>query len=552
MSFVIQRSTGRGGVALNQVRGDALRIGRGTNTDLRSDNPAVALEHAVIEERADGYTILDKGSITGTYVNGKPVESATLKKGDQIEIGDLRIEVQVAEAGKPLFLRLLASRAAAAASDVVEEAAPRAATSESGGAIKAPKIDYVSAFKLRRTYFTKVTVIALLMILSLAVIAELTQSEQNQIAFMPGGVSSAHNRALDARGVPIANNCRACHDAWQFVSDSRCQTCHNQGPHATSESAPPPCAECHQEHRGATQLVTLAEARCVSCHGNLQAHIRPDVAGASIEAKITSFGVDHPDFDIQPDRDTLNFNHELHLAPNGVLNAEGQRENLSCDSCHALVQDKGRFDPVPVNFEQHCQRCHKLTFDARFPQVEVPHGGDSDVVYGYIVSMYSGNQSALSQREQRRTLTERANTPASSRAARTADHVMKAKCAVCHVLERKGDSLVVVPPMIPTRWYQASDFSHTQHRDIACEDCHNKTRSSSETADVLIPGVNACTSCHGGRPAAGAGETATAASGCTTCHNYHDPTTQNLLTTIAAPRGHGRTASVAQSNNSGG
>jgi hypothetical protein len=518
---------------------------------MRSDNPAVALEHAVVEERGDGYVILDKGSITGTYVNGKPVESALLKKGDQIEIGDLRIEVQVADVGKPLFLRLMPSRAAAAAADTFEEEAPRA-TAASGGTVKAPKIDYVSAFKLKRPYFTKFTVVALLMIVSLAVIAELTQSEEKQVAFMPGGVSSAHTRALDARGVPIANNCKACHDAWQFVSDARCQACHRQGPHATTESAPPPCAECHQEHRGATQLVALSESRCVSCHGNLQAHIRPDVAGATVAAKITVFGVDHPEFDLPPDRDTLNFNHELHLAPNGVLNGVGQRENLSCDSCHGLVQDKGRFDPVVLSFEQHCQRCHKLTFDARFPQVEIPHGGDSDVVYGYIVSIYSGNQGALGPATERRILTERPNTPASNRAARTADHVMKAKCAVCHVIERKNDALVVTPPMIPTRWFQASDFSHTQHRDIACEDCH-KTRSSSQTSDVLIPALNACTSCHAGRPAAGAGESATAASGCTTCHDYHEPTAkQPLLTGIPAPTAHGRTASVTQPMNSGG
>src|SRR6185436_2993394 len=150
--------------------------------------------------------------------------------------------------------------------------APRTAAAAQAGAgtIKAPKIDYVDAFKLKRPYFTKLTVVALLMILSLAVIAELTRTEQNQVAFMPGGVSSAHNRALDARGVPIANNCKACHDAWQYVSDQRCQTCHNQAPHAKTEASPPPCAECHQEHRGTAQLASLAESKCVSCHGNLR------------------------------------------------------------------------------------------------------------------------------------------------------------------------------------------------------------------------------------------------------------------------------------------
>src|SRR5688572_19319645 len=110
MSFVIQLVQGRA-LKLTQVRGDLLRIGRGTNADVRSDNPAVAFEHAVIEKDSSGYyTIIDKGSITGTYVNRKPVEQQRLGKGDVIEVGDLRIEVQVADTTKPLFLRQLSSR----------------------------------------------------------------------------------------------------------------------------------------------------------------------------------------------------------------------------------------------------------------------------------------------------------------------------------------------------------------------------------------------------------------------------------------------------------
>jgi len=96
MSFLLQRVSGRN-LTLTQVSGSVLRIGRGTNQELRSENPAVALEHAVIESDAAGYLITDKGSITGTYVNRKPVETARLSKGDVIEVGNLRIEVQIAD-----------------------------------------------------------------------------------------------------------------------------------------------------------------------------------------------------------------------------------------------------------------------------------------------------------------------------------------------------------------------------------------------------------------------------------------------------------------------
>src|SRR5207244_12435922 len=80
MSFVLQRVTARG-LVLNQVSSDTLRIGRGTNAELRSDNPAVSLDHAVITADAAGYAITDKGSITGTYVNRKPLEPARLSAG---------------------------------------------------------------------------------------------------------------------------------------------------------------------------------------------------------------------------------------------------------------------------------------------------------------------------------------------------------------------------------------------------------------------------------------------------------------------------------------
>src|SRR5258707_11540458 len=150
MSFVIQRASGRG-LALTQVRRDLLRIGRGTNSELRSENPAVALEHAVIEGDANGFTIIDKGSITGTYVNRRPVETARLAKGDVIEIGDLRIEVQVLEPGKPLFIRVSTTSSAAGAffgddEEIVQGPGAR------GGALKARKIDYVDAFSLKRAW----------------------------------------------------------------------------------------------------------------------------------------------------------------------------------------------------------------------------------------------------------------------------------------------------------------------------------------------------------------------------------------------------------------
>ena len=93
MSFLIQRTSGRN-LTLTQIHGEVLRIGRGTNQELRSENPAFALEHALIESDVAGYLITDKGSITGTYVNKKPVASCGARTIGSDAAPDCRAEMQ--------------------------------------------------------------------------------------------------------------------------------------------------------------------------------------------------------------------------------------------------------------------------------------------------------------------------------------------------------------------------------------------------------------------------------------------------------------------------
>ena len=531
MSFVIQRASGRG-LALTQVRSDLLRIGRGTNAELRSENPAVALEHAVIETDANGFTITDKGSITGTYVNRRPVETARLSRGDVIEIGDLRIEVQVIEPGKPLFVRVGSTSAAAGmvADDDDDVVVAPGAGGARGGVLKAPKIDYVDAFQLKRAWLTKLSLIGILLIIAFLAVAEVTKPEK-QTAFMPGGVSSAHARAKNANGESIAKDCSACHDPWRGVSDASCTECHGKLPHAEQQNAAPACADCHSEHRGVARLAASADATCVSCHGNILAHVK-DPALLSARPKdvltITSFGDQHPDFLPRSDPDTLLFNHALHLKAGGIFNGEGRREELQCVQCHKLVESKGKADPVVLKFRDDCQRCHKLTFDPRFPDVEVPHGGDPGLVYGFVLATYAGNRDIVgkSPEEIRRILTSRPPVAPDERAVLNAEQVIKTKCSKCHIIERAGTRIAAKPPDIPTRWLLHAKFTHTQHRNLACESCHEKARQSRNTADVLMPIRKDCTGCHGGK-------SAKTSSSCATCHDYHERS--RLLLTKMAP-----------------
>jgi pSer/pThr/pTyr-binding forkhead associated (FHA) protein len=534
VSFVVQRVTGRG-LALSELEVEVLRIGRGTSAELRSDNPAVALEHAAIEEDVSGYFVTDKGSITGTYVNRKPVETARLAKGDVIEIGDLRLEVQLAEVGRPMFLRITSTASRPVRGGILEEDDPpegiTAPIAPIGPAIKAPRIDYATAFRLDRPYFKKITLTALLTIVALAITAEVLRPE-NQTAFMPGGVSSAHAHARSLAGKPVAADCQACHDPWRGVVDERCSGCHTQGPHALTQKETPPCISCHAEHRERPKLALMDEARCIACHRDLTAQVKAGTVVPPELLHVDSFGGGHPDFHYPDDPDTLRFNHRLHLQAGGIFDGRGRRQVLACTGCHKLIETRGKLDPKPVKFATDCQGCHKLTFDSALPDEEVPHAGD---LYGSVVAMYAGNGQLASKSpdEIRRILTARTSQNVDARAIVAAEQVIKTKCAKCHEIVRKGQRMVAVPPVVRTQWISRVHFSHTRHVQVPCERCHESARRSTTTREVLMPVRAACLDCHGSAK----GNTA---SGCVTCHDYHGQTRTGASMVTAgmiSPRG---------------
>jgi FHA domain-containing protein len=70
------------------------RIGRGTNADIRLDDPSVSRRHALVVRTAEGeLRALDDRSLNGLFVNGERVDWAQLDDGDELEIGSFRIYV---------------------------------------------------------------------------------------------------------------------------------------------------------------------------------------------------------------------------------------------------------------------------------------------------------------------------------------------------------------------------------------------------------------------------------------------------------------------------
>ncbi len=77
--------------------GDRTRIGRGTDVDIRLDDPMVAMAHAELVGHGDGtVTVRDLGSRHGTFVGDRRVEEARLRDGDELLIGPIALRLAVA------------------------------------------------------------------------------------------------------------------------------------------------------------------------------------------------------------------------------------------------------------------------------------------------------------------------------------------------------------------------------------------------------------------------------------------------------------------------
>ena len=62
-------------------------LGRGSQNDIRFLDTEVSRRHAVLAHGEQGWQITDLDSANGTYVNGKAVNTALVRPGDQVQIG---------------------------------------------------------------------------------------------------------------------------------------------------------------------------------------------------------------------------------------------------------------------------------------------------------------------------------------------------------------------------------------------------------------------------------------------------------------------------------
>lgn len=121
---------------------EIIKIGRLATSDVRLEDDKVSRMHAVIEVTAPGEVfIIDLGSASGTLVNGEKVNKRKLQTGDQIQVGNKRIHVDIISGKVAVASRPPVAMAAGAerATPVVDENAMTAMVDEeSEPRMKAP------------------------------------------------------------------------------------------------------------------------------------------------------------------------------------------------------------------------------------------------------------------------------------------------------------------------------------------------------------------------------------------------------------------------------
>ena len=70
---------------------DVVSLGRDPKSDIFLDDITVSRRHAEVERDGARYSIRDVGSLNGTYVNRKLVESGELNEGDEVQVGKFKL-----------------------------------------------------------------------------------------------------------------------------------------------------------------------------------------------------------------------------------------------------------------------------------------------------------------------------------------------------------------------------------------------------------------------------------------------------------------------------
>jgi hypothetical protein len=73
--------------------GGVAALGRDPGCDVVLNDSKCSRRHAVVEDGPEGLVVRDSGSVNGVYLNGQRVETARLRPGDVLRLGDVRLKL---------------------------------------------------------------------------------------------------------------------------------------------------------------------------------------------------------------------------------------------------------------------------------------------------------------------------------------------------------------------------------------------------------------------------------------------------------------------------
>ena len=89
-ALVVRSGGGRAGESFEAI-GDHALIGRSPECDVFLDDVTVSRRHAELTRDGKVFTIRDLGSLNGTFVNKRRIESSVLEDDDEVQIGKYRM-----------------------------------------------------------------------------------------------------------------------------------------------------------------------------------------------------------------------------------------------------------------------------------------------------------------------------------------------------------------------------------------------------------------------------------------------------------------------------
>jgi hypothetical protein len=539
-----------------RVDKQSISIGRATDQDIFLADSGVSYYHARINLLHDGTVNVTSISRIGFYIEGNLVQNCLIRQSGELLVGAFKIQIDIDK--KQDLADITIEKIA---EDIVEVQGER---------MLATRLEQTWLSKRALSWLGFMIVLALFLGLPLA---EFYDDRAKQVIedmhlpgdnlWLSGDISGPH--------LHFGNDCNLCHQQpFVKVRDSACLDCHVKiTEHADPVEFDLPalqetrCATCHKEHNGTAHLIQTAQNLCSDCHSMVESDPGSELAN------ISDFASDHTQFKVAVmatggmsrndpkawqrislddpairHQTGLIFPHDIHLDTDGVKGPQG-KQIMVCDDCHQ-TDASGNY-MIPIRMEPQCQSCHRLEFDPDDLKRELPHSDLTNMrkmlnEYYSLLALRGG----VKEKDAPDLVTERRRPGkpltrveqgialqwALAKAEFVAEEVIEFRsCNLCHEVERDPSSAEgwVIPPvyLAQSRWMTKGDFDHETHQNTSCETCH-AAETSSQSEDVLLPGIKVCQECHGGQHA-----TDRLPSTCIVCHDFHQP--DQVLMKVSKP-----------------